>query len=153
MLALESSLPRFRVGPIGIVIACIPLVLIMYWLLGNPDANFRSSDLSWAKAENSFKAHDFDVVAWKFEIYRLKCQAGPARLIRTTKMHWWNIFAWHSYATDPKWNVPYGVPYRRIGASFPLDPQHCSNQGLTNGETALIEQRSADLVRTFARGA
>jgi hypothetical protein len=153
MLPRKSSLPRFRIGPIGIVIACVPLVLLMYWLFGTPDAHFRSSDSNWARREISFKALDFESVAFSFEMYRLNCQADAAKLVRTTKMHWWNVFAWPSYATNPKWNVPYGAPDKRIGTPHPRGRNHCANQGLTNDDIALVRQRAAALVQTFARGA
>jgi hypothetical protein len=152
MLPLRSSLPRFRISPIGIVIACLPVVLAMYWLLGSPDANFRSSDSNWARGEVSFKAYDFHGVANNFEIYRLKCNADSAQLVRTTKMLWWNVFAWPSYATNPKWNVPYGKPDQRIGSSYPRDINHCANGGLTDDEIGLVKQRAADLVQSFAGG-
>ena len=153
MLPLKSSLPRFRISPVWIAIACIPLIFVMYKLLGNPDANFRSTDSNWAGGESSFKAFHFENVAVVFEGYRLKCQADSARLVRTTKMQWWNVFAWPSYATNPKWNVPYATPDQRIGSYFPRDLNHCGNSGLTDEEWALARQRAAELVRTFARGA
>jgi hypothetical protein len=153
MLPLKSSLPRFRIGPIGIVIACAPLVLLMYWLFGKPDAHFRSSDSNWAGSEYSFKGVYFEGVAVSFEIYRLKCQADTAQLVRTTKMRWWNIFAWPSYATDPKWNVPYGIPDKRIEASYPQGLKGCAYQGLTNDDITLARERAATLVQAFARGA
>ncbi len=152
MLPLKSSLPRFRIGPVGIAIACAPLVLLMYWLFGKPNTHFRSSDSNWASREYSFKGIYFEEVAYGFELYRLKCQADTAQLVRTTKIRWWNVFAWPSYATDPKWNVPYGVPDMRIEAS-PQGFRGCAILRLTSDEMALAQERAAILVQSFARGA
>jgi hypothetical protein len=153
VLPLKSSLPRFRVSPIWKVVGCIPPVLFMYWLLGNPDANFRSSDSNWAKGEVSFKAFNFEGVAYNFEIFRLNCNAESAQILRTTKMQWWNVFAWPSYATNPKWNVPYAAPDKRIGSYFPTGSNHCANGGLRADDFPIVRQRADDLVRRFARGA
>lgn len=155
MLPLKSSLPRFRITPIGIVIGSLPLLLVMYGLFRNPDADFRSSDLNWAGGENSFKGVGLDGVAFSFEMYRLKCQAHSAQLVRTTKMHWWNVFAWPSYMTNPKWNVPYAAPDERIGSRYPpsRNQNHCANRGLTDAEWALARQRSAELVLSFSHDA
>jgi hypothetical protein len=152
MLPVRSSLPRFRIPPVVIVIACMPVVLAMYWLFGSPNANFRSSDSDWAGGEIAFKAYYFENVAYNFEIYRLKCHADSARLVRTTRMLWWNVFAWPSYATNPKWNVPYQESDPRIGSPYPRGINHCANAGLTNDERELVSQRAVDLVQTFVRG-
>lgn len=151
MLPLKSSLPRFRITPIGIVIGCVPLLLVMYGLFRNPDVSFRSSDSNWAGGESSFKGFGFDSVAFSFEMYRLKCQADSAQLIRTTKMQWWNVFAWPSYMTDPKWNVPYGQPDPRIGSSILRGKMaQCARAGLTLDEREFARRRSAELVLSFS---
>lgn len=62
MLPLESSLPRFSISRIWIVIACIPLVLVMYKVFGSSDATFWSFDSNWAGHEISFRAVDFENV-------------------------------------------------------------------------------------------
>jgi hypothetical protein len=153
MLPLRSSLPRSRVTPIGIFFGSVPLLLAMFWLFQNPYANFRSSDYGWARHEE-WKSPGFEGVASSFETYRLKCHAESAQLVRTTKMRWWNIFAWPSYATDPKWNVPYGKPEHRIELTYPRDLSRCNPRGgLTSDELELIRERSRALLRSFDDGA
>jgi hypothetical protein len=156
MLPLKSSLPRFRITPIGIFFGSVPLVLAMLWLFQNQYANFRSSDYNWARHQSS-KSPSFIEVASSFEEYRLKCHAESAQLVRTTKMRWWNIFAWHSYASDPKWNVPYGKTEQRTESTYPRDLSRCPvpnpGRGLTFDESKLISERSHALVRSFDDGA
>jgi hypothetical protein len=146
MLPLKSSLPRFRIHPIGIGIGIVLLLLAMNWLFRNPNANFRSSDANWAGGEVTWKGLDFDSIAFSFETYRLNCHAESAQLVRTTKMRWWNVFAWPSYSTNPKWKVPYGKPDPRIGSLFPRSATHCANRGLTSEDRTLVKQRSMALV-------
>jgi hypothetical protein len=157
MLPLKSSLPRFRITQIGWVIGSVPLLLVMYWLLGNPNASFRSSDSNWASHEILWKGLDFERMAFGFEGYRIKCQADSAQLVRTTKMLWWNVFAWPSYMTDPKWNVPYGEPDERIGSNSPrgfsgFSSHDCARRGFKGDEIALIMERSAALIRHYGGG-
>lgn len=152
MLPLKSSLPRTRITRTGVVIASVPVLLAMYWLFHNPDAAFRSSDANWARHEISFKALEFDSIAFSFEAYRYKCQAESAQLVRTTKVRWWNVFALHSYMTNPKWKVPYGEPDQRTGSFYPRGMTHCANEGFTPGEREFLSERSAALVRYYADG-
>jgi hypothetical protein len=153
MLPLKSSLPRFRITPIGIFFGSVPLLLAMFWLFQNPYAKFRSSDYGWARHE-TWKFPGFEGVASSFEMYRLKCHAESAQLVRTTKMRWWNIFAWPRYATDPKWNVPYGKPDHRIEVTYSGNLSRCNPRGgLTFDELDLIRERSRALVRSYKDGA
>ena len=100
-------------------------VLVAYFLLGNPNVNFRSSDSRWSDGEVGFKGRIFENVVFNFEGYKLKCHASKSILVRTTAENWINVFAWPSYFRDRKWRVPYGSEDPRIGSYYP--PAYSSN--------------------------
>jgi hypothetical protein len=83
-----------------------------YWLFSDTDVSFESSDGRWALAEWHAKGIDFEGVVASFELYKITCEAASASLFRTTRKHWYYIFAWPSYLrwNEPKWKVPYAVP-------------------------------------------
>jgi hypothetical protein len=94
----------------------IIFLVLGYLAYNNPSASFRSSDNQWADSEVVFKGRQFDnAIVPEFESYKLQCSAPKAKLIRTTKQQWVDIFAWPSYFTNPKWRVPYGEPNEALG--------------------------------------
>lgn len=90
-----------------------------YWLFGNTDAVFRSSDGKWADSETQFKGRGFKVIVWNFEAYKLGCGRPHAQLVRATPQHWYNPFVWYSYISEPKWRVPYSDAHPEIGNYYP----------------------------------
>jgi hypothetical protein len=125
------------------------LCAVGWLLLSNPDVKFRSSDSNWADGESQSKGRDFDSVVTYFELYRLDCNAPSARLLRTTRREWWNVFAWPSYLLDPKWQVPYAEPDERIGYYYPpITAEHCYNVPRSMDQF----QRAKDEMRRFVEG-
>jgi hypothetical protein len=114
-----------------LLLACLAVaMLIGYFLYGNPDADFRSSDGKWADGEDSFNGRHFEDVVVYFEAYKLNCSASKAILLRTTPQDWNNFFAWRRYKTDRKWRVPFGKEIPEIGNYYPpVNLPNCANQG------------------------
>jgi len=100
---------RFGVLEYGFI-AAIALG-IGYLCRNNPSVAFRSSDGKWADNEVVFKGRTFqDVIVPEFEMYKLQCSAPHATLLRTDAIAWYDVFAWPSCLTNPKWRVPYADP-------------------------------------------
>jgi len=114
----------------AIVLAAVTLFVFGNFFLGDPDVSFRSSDANWADSENRHKGRDFSVILLSFERYKRNCSAPQAALLRTTRQHWLNAFAWRSYLQDPEWSVPYADPVPQIGNYYPpVTMKHCYNGG------------------------
>jgi len=75
-----------------------------------PSAYFESSDGGWRDHEIPLKNRDFQSMAIFFELYKIKCDANDAFLVRTTEINRCNVFYWPSYIADKKWKTPYRVP-------------------------------------------
>ena len=103
-----------------------------YWLFGNTDVVFRSSDGGWADSEIQFKGRDFKSIVWHFEAYKLQCARPTAKLFRATSQHWYNPFVWPSYLSSPKWRVPYSDAHPEVGDYYPpASADSCANQGIS----------------------
>ena len=122
-------------------------------MLSNPDAHFRSSDSNWADAEYHGKGRTLDIIVGNFELYKLRCDAPSATLVRTTPMSWVNVFAWPSYLTNPKWSIPYAPANPAIGYYFPaVTMRHCYNDVRLPGEFALAEKRTRHFLEGLRNG-
>jgi hypothetical protein len=88
-----------------------------YLFFGDPGVTFRSSDGKWADSEIKSRTFSY-LILEEFEGYKRTC-APNATLFRATSKDWWNVFAWYSYATDPKWRVPYSDAHAEIGDYYP----------------------------------
>ena len=77
---------------------------------GATSVGFESSEGDWSDREVPLKGRDFATIAASFDGYKTRCGHPSATLFRTTKPNLYNVFEWWSYATDPKWNVPYRTP-------------------------------------------
>ncbi|MBI1329311.1 MAG: hypothetical protein GC166_05345 [Alphaproteobacteria bacterium] len=125
-------------------------VIVTGYLLSFPDAQFRSSDGGWADTEDQAKGRTFDTVVWNFEGYKLKCNAPKAVLVRTTKQTWFNIFAWRSYLTNPKWRVPYSDAHPEIGYYYPpADAVHCYNGGWSEEVISAADRNAAKYIASL----
>jgi hypothetical protein len=83
-----------------------PLIYALIW----PDCSYESTDGEWGDREVQTKGRGFDNMLTLFELYKLRCDAPAAKLVRTTRKNPLNILAWRSYLRDEKWKVEYGVP-------------------------------------------
>lgn len=112
-------------------VAPIAVALIAgYALFSNPNVVLRSSDGQWADSEIRLKDRTFGDVVWNFEGYKLQCSAPNAVLVRATPELWFDVFAWPSYLSDPKWHVPYSAAHPEIGDYYPpANEQNCYNGG------------------------
>ena len=116
-----------------ILVAIAVVLLVGYWQFGNPDAIFRSSDGKWADSEVRFKGRDFKTIVWYFEAYKLSCAAPHATLVRATPQYRYDVFAWPSYYSDPKWRVPFSDAHPEIGDYYPpVSVASCSNRGVSD---------------------
>jgi hypothetical protein len=99
----------------GFIAALVLGVGYLCW--NNPSVSFRSSDGKWADSEVVFKGRTFqDVIVPEFERYKASCSAPKAKLLRTDPVIWYDVFAWPSYLTNPKWRVPYTAPNPALDA-------------------------------------
>lgn len=113
----------YHVGAITIIVS-----LIACFTFSNPDAAFRSSDGKWADSELQVKGRNFEVIVENFERYELQCRARNSMLLRSTPEHWFNVFAWYSYWTDPKWRIPYSNAHSEIDDYYPpASARNCYN--------------------------
>jgi hypothetical protein len=104
-----------------LIIGFIPMVITIYHLfygLTWPDCSYESSDGRWRDQEIQIKGRDFEDMIYFFELYKLRCDASTAKLVRTTRKYPINVFAWRNYLNDDKWKIGYGYPVSEDSANF-----------------------------------
>lgn len=99
-----------------VLLAAIALVVVV--TLGRVNVAFESTKGDWADHEVLSKGRKYEFIARLFQRYKVACGWVDATLVRTTLQNPYNVFAWYSYATDEKWNVPYQPP-RHFGVVSP----------------------------------
>lgn len=116
-----------------------------YLRFGAPDAAFQSSDGQWADSELQLKGRSFKRVVLQFELYKVRCGAPDAELLRVTQEEWFNVFAWPSYVTDKKWRVPLGKMNPQISRYTPRasDQGHCMNRAGGEDEWATAKTNAS----------
>src|SRR5215471_7564057 len=125
------------VGLFLFVVFFHPFIYALIW----PSCSYESSDGKWWDHEMEIKGRGFDDMVTLFELYKFRCDVPTVKLVRTTRKNPFNVLAWHSYLTDDKWKVEYGVPSGKSeSGSFmldlrdELDGKHpCSRRQKTDG--------------------
>lgn len=125
------------------VVGAVFAFVFGYFLFGNTDVDFRSSDGKWADGEVQFKGRNFDLIVFNFETYKLNCHAPQATLVRVTPQYWINIYAWPSYLSDKKWRVPFSDAHPEIGNNYPPPGEQNCAYGLSKGDDKKV-QANAD---------
>ena len=135
----------------GRIIAIVVVVLLGgYWLFGNPDAVFRSSDGEWADSEYQSKGRTFEVIVWNFELYKLRCAAPNAVLVRATPQLWFNVFALPSYYANAKWRVAYSNEHSELGDYYPpASANNCYNAGSSPESMKTADENAAKYLATL----
>ena len=92
---------------LGFALGSILALAVLFKVAGRADVSFESSTGDWADSEVLFKGRDFTLIERQFQSFQATCSKPSAALVRTTAFPWYNVFAWPSYFTEPKWQVPF----------------------------------------------
>jgi hypothetical protein len=125
-----------------------PFLMFTYWMYGNPDVDFRSSDSNWADSEVRFKGRQFEDIVFLFELYKLDCDAPTAKLVRTTPIRWYNLLAWPSYLRDIKWNVSYREGGPAISGYYEPSCMH----GSSHEQDERAEKKASEYIHHLREG-
>jgi hypothetical protein len=90
-------------------VAVIALIFCVGYY-GSANVSYESTRGDWADREVLDKGRNLKLITILFEHYKRACSAHDAALVRTTPENFYNPFLWYSYATDPKWDIPYRQP-------------------------------------------
>ena len=124
----------------------IPGLLIAFVVLANyhsmvskgTNVAFQSSDGKWANREVLMKGHEFEQIAFLFEVYKIECEAPSVTLQRITpKPPWYSPRHYYNNYQEPKWLAPYAEAYEHIkSASSFKHPSRdqCVNKGQSQEE-------------------
>ena len=125
------------------LLAIFVLTVLFYpvlYALFHGFTTFESSDTNWWDNEVVVKGRGLEDIVFQYELYKLRCNAPTAMLVRTTPKNSFNIFAWPGYLYDEKWKVPYGAPSNKSRESFVgsiIGKEHCYTTPKTDRDSDL----------------
>ncbi|HMV83987.1 MAG TPA: hypothetical protein PLD20_09735 [Blastocatellia bacterium] len=114
---------------------------------------FESSDANWWDKEVLLKGRGLDSMVFQFELYKLRCDAPTATLIRTTPKNPFNVLAWPGYLYDENWKLPYRPPSKKSHESFiaaTIGKRHCYNTPKTDQDLDLAHQATQKFMMSLS---